>query len=71
MVKAQFKKYAEMIPGGETSKALSQSAKSNQIYIVGGSYPESSDGKLYNTCTVWDPNGKLIATHRKVSTDKI
>jgi len=61
-----FRKNAEVIPSGETCKALSQAAKSNQIYVVGGSIPELYNDKVYNTCTVWDPNGKLIATHRKV-----
>ncbi|XP_022163534.1 omega-amidase NIT2-like [Myzus persicae] len=63
---ALFRKYAEIIPGGETCKALSQAAKSNQMYVVGGSIPELCDNKVYNTCTVWDPNGNLIAKHRKV-----
>ncbi|XP_022183791.1 omega-amidase NIT2-like isoform X2 [Myzus persicae] len=63
---ALFRQYAEVIPGGQTCNALSQAAKSNQIYIVGGSIPEICDGKVYNTCTVWDPNGDLIAKHRKV-----
>lgn len=63
---ALFKEYSEVIPGGETSEALSKAAKSNEMYIVGGSIPEICDGKVYNTCTVWDPNGNLIAKHRKV-----
>lgn len=63
---ALFRKYAEIIPDGETCKALSQAAKSNQMYVVGGSIPELCDNKVYNTCTVWNPNGNLIAKHRKV-----
>ncbi|XP_015367249.1 PREDICTED: omega-amidase NIT2-like isoform X2 [Diuraphis noxia] len=63
---ALFREYSEVIPGGDTCKALSQAAKSNEIYIVGGSIPEICDDKVYNTCTVWDPNGNLIAKHRKV-----
>lgn len=61
-----FKQYSEVIPNGETCKALSQAAKSNGVYIVGGSIPELCDGKVYNTCTVWDPSGNLIAKHRKM-----
>lgn len=45
---------------------MSQAAKLNQMYIVGGSIPEICDNNIYNTCTVWDPNGNLIAKHRKV-----
>lgn len=63
---ALFRQYAEVIPGGKTCNALSQAAKLNQMYIVGGSIPEICDEKVYNTCTVWDPNGNLIAKHRKV-----
>ncbi|XP_050525801.1 omega-amidase NIT2 [Daktulosphaira vitifoliae] len=63
---ALFRKYSESIPDGETCKALSQAAKSNQIYIVGGSIPELCDDKVYNTCTVWDSSGNMIAKHRKM-----
>lgn len=61
-----FRQYSEIIPGGETCKALSEAAKSNGMYIVGGSIPEICDEKVYNTCTVWDPSGNMIAKHRKV-----
>lgn len=38
------------------------------MYLIGGSIPEHDplDGKLYNTCTVYNPKGDMIATHRKV-----
>ena len=36
------------------------------VTIVGGSIPEVSEGKLYNTCCVFGPAGELIAKHRKV-----
>lgn len=62
-----FPKYAECIPGGETSIALSKAAKENNVYVVGGTIPERDGDKLYNTCTVWGPDGALIAKHRKVS----
>jgi predicted amidohydrolase len=60
-----FAEYAEQIETGESSLALSASAKDNKIYLVGGSIPEKKDGKLYNTCTVWGPDGGLLAVHRK------
>lgn len=62
-----FPKYAEEIPGGETCRRLSECAKKFSIYIVGGSIPEIEGDRLYNTCTVWNPQGKLIAKHRKVN----
>ena len=58
--------YAEPIPNGKTCKVLSEAAKKNEIYIIGGSFPEIQDDKIYNTSTVWDSKGRLIATHRKV-----
>ncbi|RIB11378.1 carbon-nitrogen hydrolase [Gigaspora rosea] len=63
-----FAQYAENIPNGESVKTLSEAAKESKTYIIGGSIPEREDstGKLYNTCTVYDPEGSLIAKHRKV-----
>lgn len=38
------------------------------MYLIGGSIPErnSEDDNIYNTCTVYNPEGAIIATHRKV-----
>ena len=60
-----FPEYSEPIPG-ETTDALSKAAKENSVYLIGGSIPERDGDKLYNTCPVFDPNGNLIAKHRKV-----
>jgi len=60
-----FAQYAETIPG-PTTDALSAAAKEHKIYLVGGSIPESSGGKLYNTATVFGPDGALLSTFRKV-----
>lgn len=60
-----FKEYAEKIPGESTQK-LSEVAKECSIYLVGGSIPEEDGGKLYNTCTVFGPDGAMLAKHRKV-----
>ena len=40
-------------------------AAENNIYLIGGSFPEVKDAKLYNTCTVYNRAGKMIAVHRK------
>lgn len=32
-----------------------------------GSIPEADGGKLFNTCSVFGPDGKLLVKHRKVS----
>jgi len=51
-------------------KMLSAMAKETGTWLLGGSIPEREDTpegeKLYNTATVYDPQGNLITTHRKV-----
>lgn len=64
-----FNQYAEFIPDGPTSVRLSRIAKELNIYLLGGSIPErdtENPETLYNTATVWSPEGELIAKHRKV-----
>ncbi|KAK4493273.1 hypothetical protein RD792_017848, partial [Penstemon davidsonii] len=65
-----FPVYAEDIDaGGDESPStamLAELAQSLQITIVGGSIPERSGDKLYNTCCVFDTDGKLKAKHRKI-----
>lgn len=61
-----FGEYAESIPDGFTSTELSKAAKELGVFVIGGSIPERDQDKLYNTCTVWGPQGDLIAKHRKM-----
>lgn len=61
-----FAEYAEPVPDGPTCQALSEAAKASQVFLIGGSIPERDGDKLYNTMTVWSPEGKLIQTHRKM-----
>ncbi|KAF2896614.1 hypothetical protein ILUMI_09557 [Ignelater luminosus] len=61
-----FNEYAENIPDGPSCKMLSKAAKDNSIYLVGGTIPEREDSKLFNTCTVWNPDGEMIAKYRKM-----
>ncbi|OMJ11121.1 Omega-amidase NIT2 [Smittium culicis] len=66
-----FNDYAENISTNEmgpTSLALSKMAKEAKVYLVGGSIPERSaeSGNIYNTCTVWNDKGDMIAKHRKI-----
>lgn len=60
-----FSQYSESIPG-ETTTALQEAAKASSVWLVGGSIPERDGDKLYNTCTVWNPQGDMIAKHRKI-----
>ncbi|KAI9287002.1 carbon-nitrogen hydrolase [Umbelopsis sp. AD052] len=63
-----FPDYAETIPEGKSTEALASMAKDANVYLFGGSIPEKEEatGKIFNTLTVYDPSGSLIATHRKV-----
>lgn len=70
-----FPKYAEtLLPSPPTKEqspsfhALSELAKESKAYLVAGSIPEywKETDKHYNTSLTFDPNGKLLATHRKV-----
>lgn len=47
-------------------RALSALARENQILLVGGSVPETEGEALYNTCFIFDREGREIARHRKV-----
>jgi predicted amidohydrolase len=61
-----FPVYAEP-EQGDTWLAMSTLAKKHNVYIVGGSIPESdSEGHTYNTCYVFDRQGSQIGKHRKV-----
>ena len=66
-----FPEYAEDIDAGSSVSVseMSACAKENGVTLVAGSIPESSNGKLYNTCCIFDDQGKLLAKHRKVSRD--
>ena len=46
-------------------RRMSGWAKANHILLVGGSVPEIEDGRMYNTCFVFDSEGRQIARHRK------
>ena len=60
-----FRPYAAQ--GHEKTVALlSRWAEENGVLLVGGSIPETEDGRIYNTCFVFDEHGREIARHRKV-----
>jgi len=60
-----FPSFAEEYPGGETMSMLSETARTEKIYLFGGSVPEKENGRIYNTCFVFGPDGQLLARHRK------
>ncbi len=62
----KFPEFAEP-EQGDTWLAMATLARKNGVYIVGGSIVEADeDGKLYNTCYVFDRSGRQIGKHRKV-----
>nr|QKY14846.1 omega-amidase (OA) [Polytomella parva] len=63
-----FPSYAEDIDGGtsESIAMLSSAARDANIVLVGGSIPERSEGRLYNTSCVFGRDGHLLAKHRKI-----
>jgi len=47
---------------------LSSVAKEAGVWVLGGSIPEREEGetRLWNTATVFNPEGQLVAKHRKI-----
>ena len=58
---AYFRRFASE----DTPRELSRWARENAVLLIGGSTPELSDGKLYNTCFIFDETGRQLARHRK------
>lgn len=78
---ASFPVYAEPVPEpgiaesppcaeeSPSSSMLCRVASENKVFVVGGSVPEvevKDGGGIYNTCIVVNPDGKIVAKHRKV-----
>ena len=52
--------------GGPAQQALSALSRELGIWIVGGTIPEREGKRLYNTCYVYDDQGRQAARHRKI-----
>ena len=62
----EFAKSAQNLKESSVISFLSELAKKYHMYIIGGSFiRKSDDGKLYNSCPVFDREGKLIAIYDK------
>jgi predicted amidohydrolase len=59
---------AEPLDGGESVAAMSTWARTHGITLVGGSIAERREGreKLSNTSLVFDSDGEIVATYRKI-----
>uniref|UniRef100_A0A7S3NPL0 CN hydrolase domain-containing protein n=1 Tax=Aureoumbra lagunensis TaxID=44058 RepID=A0A7S3NPL0_9STRA len=62
-----FRKNAEKMNFGPSTKLLKMLAKKHKVWIVGGSIPELGDDDcVYNTSPIVNDQGVIVATHRKV-----
>ncbi len=57
--------WAESIPG-ETSRFLSELAKELSVVLVGGSFYEQAEDNFYNTSLIFETDGTLLGTYRKI-----
>lgn len=53
-------------PGGKTVKFLGSLAREHGLYLIGGSIPETENGRIYNTSYLFDRKGSILARHRKM-----
>jgi predicted amidohydrolase len=56
---------AEPMPG-PTERAFQEMAAKHGLWLLSGSTFEMSESKIYNTCLVIDPKGKVLARYRKM-----
>ena len=59
---------AEPLESGESVEAMARWSRQHGVTLVGGSITERREGreKLSNTSLVFDPEGRLTATYRKI-----
>ena len=57
----EFPKSSEVLEG-EIVKFLSDIAIKHKVNILGGSFVQEKEGKLFNTCPVLNRKGELVAT---------
>jgi predicted amidohydrolase len=57
---------AEELPGGAASALLSRTARERHMWILGGSIHERDGERIYNTAPLFDRDGELVATYRKI-----
>lgn len=62
----QINEHAEPI-AGERGAALAGMARQHGVWLVPGTVLErAEDGQIYNTAVVYNPDGELVASYRKV-----
>ena len=62
---SSFRRHAQRA-GGEIWSALAEMAAGNAAWLIGGSMPELDNGRIYNTCFIFAPDGQQAGRYRKV-----
>jgi predicted amidohydrolase len=62
---SSFEPYSEP-EDGPSVEFMSDLAKNNEIFLIGGSIPERDGDNLYNTSYIFGPDGVRIGKHRKI-----
>lgn len=66
-----FTRFAETYPDGDTFRMLAGTARDLGVYLIGGSIPEAEEGRTYNTCFVYGPDGRMLGRQRKLNLFRI
>ncbi|MCR5373641.1 MAG: hypothetical protein K6E41_09290 [Solobacterium sp.] len=51
---------------GKATAELSQLAREEKIFLIGGSFAEKKKGGVYNTCPVFNEQGEVVNKYRKI-----
>jgi deaminated glutathione amidase len=62
---SRAKEYADDVPGAITRR-LASLARELSMWILGGSLTERAGEHFYNTSTLFDRDGEMVATYRKI-----
>ena len=57
---------AERVPDGEFCQFLAEQAKKHKINVAAGILELAQDGTTYNTCVIFDRQGKYVGGYRKI-----
>ncbi len=61
-----FREYGEEEKSSETLKALQSIAKELGVFIIGGSFAELHEDRVYNTSYIINEEGEVVKKHRKI-----
>jgi deaminated glutathione amidase len=61
----RMREVAETVPGA-TIERLGALARANEMWVLAGSITETAEGRFWNTSTLLDRSGELVARYRKI-----